>query len=391
MNKKVLRLRTIMKAMLYSANVLNDEQNLNTNVDYQNAENVDEELNYQNIHSGEDNANNIHEALLDYNLTDEDILINENQLNYECDTNGGEDIELIKNSDVNETFKNNQTKDNLTVENQENLKSNLDFEHDDGEDEGEEKEEDKGEEGKRTKIDEVKSNLNLRSIKADCRWRLPEGSTSTSINLTDKEKSRVAHHEGGHAVLARLLTIARPVKKVSIIPAGDYLGLTEFGEDKIMEIFQDCKDKLDIMQAGGAAEEHFFNSYSTAAANDFKKATDFAILMVQVFGFSKKMKTFVSFPEASEHIKLMQNEEAMELVHESWYRTKDSVKLYEKKIAKFTINSSQVLPPKKVGENMQQLGNKTECGLLGFVLSLGQNYQSIRDAYPEERIFKVTL
>ncbi|KAL7079009.1 hypothetical protein ACQ4LE_001026 [Meloidogyne hapla] len=101
-----------------------------------------------------------------------------------------------------------------------------------------------------------------------------------------------------------------------------------------MEIFQDCKDKLDIMQAGGAAEEHFFNSYSTAAANDFKKATDFAILMVQVFGFSKKMKTFVSFPEASEHIKLMQNEEAMELVHESWYRTKDSVKLYEKKIAK---------------------------------------------------------
>uniref|UniRef100_A0A915LVS2 Calcium-transporting ATPase n=1 Tax=Meloidogyne javanica TaxID=6303 RepID=A0A915LVS2_MELJA len=51
--------------------------------------------------------------------------------------------------------------------------------------------------------------------------------------------------------------------------------------------------------------------------------------------------------------------------------------------------SSQVLPPKKVGENMQQLGNKTECGLLGFVLSLGQSYQTIRDAYPEELIFKV--
>jgi len=38
---------------------------------------------------------------------------------------------------------------------------------------------------------------------------------------------------------------------------------------------------------------------------------------------------------------------------------------------------------------MQQLGNKTECGLLGFVLSLGQSYQTIRDAYPEELIFKV--
>uniref|UniRef100_A0A914GX29 Calcium-transporting ATPase n=1 Tax=Globodera rostochiensis TaxID=31243 RepID=A0A914GX29_GLORO len=51
--------------------------------------------------------------------------------------------------------------------------------------------------------------------------------------------------------------------------------------------------------------------------------------------------------------------------------------------------SSQVLPPKKGGEQMQQLGNKTECGLLGFVLGLGQSYQTIRDAFPENRIFKV--
>ncbi|KAL3070900.1 hypothetical protein niasHS_017025 [Heterodera schachtii] len=57
-----------------------------------------------------------------------------------------------------------------------------------------------------------------------------------------------------------------------------------------------------------------------------------------------------------------------------------------------SINSSystQVLSPKKRGEQMQQLGNKTECGLLGFVLGLGQSYQAIRDAFPEERIFKV--
>uniref|UniRef100_A0A914I1I5 Calcium-transporting ATPase n=1 Tax=Globodera rostochiensis TaxID=31243 RepID=A0A914I1I5_GLORO len=51
--------------------------------------------------------------------------------------------------------------------------------------------------------------------------------------------------------------------------------------------------------------------------------------------------------------------------------------------------SSQVLPAKKRGEQMQQLGNKTECGLLGFVLGLGQSYQTIRDAFPENRIFKV--
>ncbi|KAI3416130.1 Plasma membrane calcium-transporting ATPase 3 [Globodera pallida] len=51
--------------------------------------------------------------------------------------------------------------------------------------------------------------------------------------------------------------------------------------------------------------------------------------------------------------------------------------------------SSQVLPAKKRGEQMQQLGNKTECGLLGFVLGLGQSYQTVRDAFPENRIFKV--
>ncbi|VDN94672.1 unnamed protein product [Brugia pahangi] len=57
-----------------------------------------------------------------------------------------------------------------------------------------------------------------------------------------------------------------------------------------------------------------------------------------------------------------------------------------------SINSSyasQVMPAKNPGEQLTQLGNKTECGLLGFVLALGQSYQAIRDKYPEEKIFKV--
>lgn len=47
------------------------------------------------------------------------------------------------------------------------------------------------------------------------------------------------------------------------------------------------------------------------------------------------------------------------------------------------------MPAKNPGEQLTQLGNKTECGLLGFVLALGQSYQAIRDKYPEEKIFKV--
>ncbi|VDN57768.1 unnamed protein product [Dracunculus medinensis] len=54
-----------------------------------------------------------------------------------------------------------------------------------------------------------------------------------------------------------------------------------------------------------------------------------------------------------------------------------------------TSYASQVLPPKKAGEQSIQLGNKTECGLLGFVVALNQSYQAIRDKYPESSIFKV--
>lgn len=51
--------------------------------------------------------------------------------------------------------------------------------------------------------------------------------------------------------------------------------------------------------------------------------------------------------------------------------------------------SSQVIPPKMLGEQATQLGNKTECGMLGFVLALGKSYQEIRDRHPEETIPKV--
>uniref|UniRef100_A0A0K0D292 P-type Cu(+) transporter n=1 Tax=Angiostrongylus cantonensis TaxID=6313 RepID=A0A0K0D292_ANGCA len=49
----------------------------------------------------------------------------------------------------------------------------------------------------------------------------------------------------------------------------------------------------------------------------------------------------------------------------------------------------KVIPAKQIGEQATQLGNKTECGMLGFVLALGASYQDIRDKNPEESIFKV--
>lgn len=51
--------------------------------------------------------------------------------------------------------------------------------------------------------------------------------------------------------------------------------------------------------------------------------------------------------------------------------------------------ASQTLPPKKEGEQVVQLGNKTECALLGFVNGMGQSYQKIRDEHPENTFYKV--
>jgi magnesium-transporting ATPase (P-type) len=58
-------------------------------------------------------------------------------------------------------------------------------------------------------------------------------------------------------------------------------------------------------------------------------------------------------------------------------------------IAMNTSYSSQCLPPKNPGENFVHIGNKTECAMLGFLLELGQNYQKIREAYPESSSQKV--
>uniref|UniRef100_A0AC35FMI3 Calcium-transporting ATPase n=1 Tax=Panagrolaimus sp. PS1159 TaxID=55785 RepID=A0AC35FMI3_9BILA len=64
-------------------------------------------------------------------------------------------------------------------------------------------------------------------------------------------------------------------------------------------------------------------------------------------------------------------------------------KLITEAISVNSSYASQTIPPKVEGEQITQLGNKTECALLGFVLSLGQSYQSIRDKNPESSFFKV--
>ncbi|KHJ92662.1 putative calcium-translocating P-type ATPase, PMCA-type [Oesophagostomum dentatum] len=84
-------------------------------------------------------------------------------------------------------------------------------------------------------------------------------------------------------------------------------------------------------------------------------------------------------------------------INEHHYKDTPKMEMLNKETLDLLLNcisinssySSQVVPAKQVGEQATQLGNKTECGLLGFVLALGASYQDIRDKNPEESIPKV--
>jgi cell division protease FtsH len=132
----------------------------------------------------------------------------------------------------------------------------------------------------------------------DARERILLGSRADSNLLLPEEKRAVAIHESGHALVAALSPHADPVAKVTILPAGQALGVTEqlplvehhlYGEDYLNE-------SLAVRLGGRAAELVVLGQGSTGAANDLASATDLATKMVREFGLSSKLGP-VGYPE----------------------------------------------------------------------------------------------
>ena len=112
-----------------------------------------------------------------------------------------------------------------------------------------------------------------------------------SMILSDEEKRITAFHEAGHALIARLLPGADPLHKVTIIPRGRALGLTQqLPQDDRHTYARDyLLDSIAILMGGRVAEELSFNMNTTGAANDIERATQIARRMVCEWGMSKKM------------------------------------------------------------------------------------------------------
>jgi cell division protease FtsH len=122
--------------------------------------------------------------------------------------------------------------------------------------------------------------------------RVYAGLERRSTVLSDKERTLVAYHELGHAVVARFVAHADPVHRVSIIPRGiGALGYTQqlAEEERFLMAEPELKDMIAILLGGRAAEEQVFGFATTGAQDDLKRATETARRMVMEFGMSEKV------------------------------------------------------------------------------------------------------
>ncbi|HSG32266.1 MAG TPA: ATP-dependent zinc metalloprotease FtsH [Thermodesulfobacteriota bacterium] len=112
-----------------------------------------------------------------------------------------------------------------------------------------------------------------------------------SMIISDDEKKITAYHEGGHALVAKLTPGSDPIHKVTIIPRGLALGVTQQLpiEDKYTHSKSYLNKRIMVLLGGRAAEEIIFNERTSGAANDLEVATDIARKMVCEWGMSEEL------------------------------------------------------------------------------------------------------
>ena len=117
------------------------------------------------------------------------------------------------------------------------------------------------------------------------------GAERRSMVISEEDKRITAYHEAGHTLVGKMLPGTDPIHKVTIIPRGMALGLTQVLPEK--ETLNLSKRKAENMIAflfgGRAAEEIVFNDFTTGASNDIERATEIARRMVCEWGMSEKM------------------------------------------------------------------------------------------------------
>src|SRR5215208_7477878 len=119
------------------------------------------------------------------------------------------------------------------------------------------------------------------------------------ILISTDDRRRIAYHEGGHALVGMLTPGADPVRKVSIIPRGQALGVTLAtpDDDRVNYTEPQLRARLRVAVGGRAAEELVFGDVTTGAESDIQQVTRIARGMVERWGMSEKVGFLTAIPQ----------------------------------------------------------------------------------------------
>jgi cell division protease FtsH len=165
------------------------------------------------------------------------------------------------------------------------------------------------------------------------------GAERKSLIMSQEERRTTAYHEAGHALVARLLPGTDPVHKVSIIPRGMALGVTQQVplDDRHGYTKEYILNSLTIRFGGRAAEELVLGHITTGAADDIEKATEWARKMVCEWGMSEKLgpmtfgkkeeqiflgRDFTQLQDYSDHTAVEIDAEVRRIISESYQQAK---------------------------------------------------------------------
>jgi len=193
------------------------------------------------------------------------------------------------------------------------------------------------------------------------------GSERRSMIISEEEKRNTAYHEAGHALVAKLLPGTDPIHKVTIIPRGMALGLTQQLpiDEKHTYPKEYLLNNLTILFGGRVAEELILKHMTTGAGNDIEKATELAHRMVCEWGMSEKLgpmtfgkkeeeiflgRDFTQQQDYSESTAVEIDAEVRRIILECYLRAKDILrnnlhllhKIAEKLLEKEVLDGSEI-------------------------------------------------
>ncbi|MFO7495373.1 MAG: ATP-dependent zinc metalloprotease FtsH [Desulfobacterales bacterium] len=136
----------------------------------------------------------------------------------------------------------------------------------------------------------------------DAKDKVYMGLERKSKVIREEDRKTTAYHEGGHALVARLLPGTDAVNKITIIPRGRAAGITWFlPEERDFKYKDQLESDLAVAFGGRVAEELVFGRISTGASNDIKQATGLAQKMVRAWGMSADLGP-LSYDQGEEQI-----------------------------------------------------------------------------------------